>query len=235
MSGTRNDTLKKYTKIFSVFVVIISAAVGFIRFFSVSELPVISGDFDLENFTNQGRQLNFVDEVSKNEGKIVYFDKVMLSTEWSNPRYEEELYKKDGAVSYSFNFNELSSPKVKHKSDISEKDFVSDLLSYYAILEESRSAIEMMNMLNMSGYNARIIVHSKTNDRSEYSEFHPLAVEGTVDFIDGPFQIKNVSGAEAVVYELTAPILDSEQKKQVECTKKKEWSALMKKVFCQFI
>ena len=78
MSGTRNDTLKKYTKIFSVFVVIISAAVGFVRFFSVSELPVISGDFNLENYTNQGKQLNFVDEVSKNEGKIVFFDKVML-------------------------------------------------------------------------------------------------------------------------------------------------------------
>ena len=93
----------------------------------------------------------------------------------------------------------------------------------------------MMNAFNMSGSNAHIVIHTKTNDRSEYSNFSPLVAEGTMDLIDGPFQIKNISGGEAIVYELTAPTLDSEQKKQVECTRKTEWNWVMKKVMCQFL
>ncbi len=226
---------KKYIKVFSVVVVVISSFVGFIKFFSVTELPVISGEFDLEDFTNKGRQLNFVDDVSKNAGKIVYFDQVQLLTDISNDRYQENSDSSAGQISYYFNFKQLANAALEGQSSRTEAQEIADLMSYYAIPAESKQRIEMMNAFDMSGSNAHIIIDTKTNDRSEYSNFSPLVAEGTVDMIDGPFQIKDISGGEAIVYQITAPMLDSAQKKQVECTKKTEWNWVMKKVMCQFL
>jgi len=222
---------RKYFAIITFFITIIPGIIGFIQFFSVTELPVIQGEFDLTDQSNKGKQLNFVNDIAKNAGKIIYFDRVSILIGDDEHREENET---DATVTYRFNFNELSAPEVKSNQKISESEFVDKLLQYYSIPSEDRKEIETMHLFDMSGYNAHIVIHTKTNDRNEYSDFHPFAAEGTMDFLDGPFQIKDISVAEAVMFELTAPLLDSDEKKQVECTKK-IWHWLVKKCLCQFL
>lgn len=93
--------------------------------------------------------------------------------------------------------------------------------------------LELMLLLNMSGYNAFLFLDLESDGRNQYSNANFVA-EGEFQLLDGPFQIKDISGGESISFQLSAPYIDSAMIKQVECTKK-NWHWIKKKIFCQFL
>lgn len=86
----------------------------------------------------------------------------------------------------------------------------------------------------MSGYNIFMSFNNNDQNQNQYSTFEVGVGEGNADYINGPFQIKDRSGGEHIEYELSAPTLDFETKKQVECTKK-NWGIVKTMIFCPFL
>lgn len=222
-----------FLRMTTLIVTIIPVIIGYIQFFSVTELPVIQGEIDLTDQSNKGRQLLFVNDIAQNVGRIVYFNNFQIIMDMDDQIHRESSGE-DDSITYRFNFKELSSPEAKSTPNLSESEFVDNLMRYGSIPVDDRKQIELMNDMSMSGYNAHIKIHTKTNDRNEYSEFSPFVGEGTIDLLNGPFQIKDVSVSEAVMFELTAPSLDSAEKKRIACTKK-QWHWAVKKCLCQFL
>ena len=222
--------MSKAITVFTIIVTLLSTIVGAIQFFSVAELPVIRGEYSLLDKTNQGKQLNLLNDIAKNAGRIVYFDQVVVEiAQDSEQEHRWDEYGND-SVKYAFRFEELTSPNMKSKTDVLDKEIINDLLSYYSLPEESRKLLEIMQMTGMSGYNAFIVFNTPESSRNQYSNFQ-LVQEGFAEIIDGPFQIKDISGGEDISFELTAPYLDTAGIKQVECTKK-DWHWVTKKLLC---
>lgn len=86
----------------------------------------------------------------------------------------------------------------------------------------------------MSGYNVSLGFDNSNINQNQYSLLEYGIGEGTADYINGPFQIKDRSGAEHIEYELSSPMIDSNTKKQIECTKK-DWGGIKKTLFCPFL
>lgn len=230
--SNENSSAKKITAIAAFVITVISAAVGLLQFFSVSEMTVIRGEYSMLDKTNQGGQINLITEIANNVGKIVYFDAVRIEIDHDAESMKEEPGDK---IVYEFNFEELYSQKIKSNPNASDSEKVKDLIEYYSLhnSEKNKEELEKMLLFDMSGYNAFLFINSESDERNHYSSSNFIA-EGDAQLLDGPFQIKDISGGEDVSFELSAPYLDSALIKQVECTKK-NWHWIQKKVLCQFL
>lgn len=226
------NTAKGYFGVATFLIALASGIIGFM--FYVPELPRIEYTVDLTDNTSEGRQLNFVNDVARYAGRVVYFDLIL---EHNRAEVNRSIEIDEKYVLYYFNFGELySEQSKKDQHDLFGEDFIKSLLAYYGIPRKKEYIRNMYSMLalDMSGYHAHIFINTDTDHRNEYSNYRVNVGEGTVDYLKGPFQIKEVPASEAIFFDITAPTVDSAMRKQIACTTK-DWNWLTKMLFCQFL
>ena len=254
--------MNKYIKSVLATIGVASSALGLFQFYNVSTYPVLTGEFCLGDSTEKGRLIEIVHKVAKNSGGIIYFDQVYIqdspcypsagNLEFEGLRFEDGSYDnynlgEKSAVQvytpsnqpyfdYSFNFSSFINDNELNTYNEEELRELSKILLEKHNINYEKSDLDIFDgmwIMSMSGFNARVTFNTDNMSQNQYTAINGVR-EGEAILIDGPFQIKNTSGGEHVGYDLSAPVIDSSEKKQIECTKK-DWGSFRKSLFCPFI
>jgi hypothetical protein len=233
-----------------------SAVAGLFQFYNVETFPVITGEFCLSDNKKSGRLVELINAISDKKDEILFFDEVRINYVCHEGNLSGSDYltvepmsyvlqdsgisvvtreDSDKKTTYRFNFDGLLDASISNV-EMSEIEKSKYLLNYHEVAfdESTLKEFEKMWLFGMSGYNVFLSFDNSNQNQNQYSTFEGGIGEGTGDYINGPFQIKNRSGGEYVEYELSSPIIDSNSKKQIECTKK-DWSSIEKLLLCPFL
>lgn len=233
------------------FLGISSAIAGLVQFYDVKTFPVIKGEFCLSDNTKNGRLVELISTISSKKDDILFFDEVIInyscdegslssvgSMGYGLKNSDQPIITRETSenkTTYGFDLNGFLNEDVA-SAEMSDVEKTESLLNYHDVSfdQETIKKFEAMWLFDMSGYNVFLSFDNRNQNQNQYSTFEEGTGEGTMDYINGPFQIKDRSGGEHIEYELSSPSIDSSSKKQIECTKK-DWSKIEKILLCPFL
>lgn len=261
MGNIKKIISSKQVKYFVALIGILSSIIGIMQFFSVNTFTKLEGEFCLSNNTDKGRLIELIQKVSATSGEIIYFDNVIIQYDYCSSS-ESNLFnentgsyrgryfiksedvtvvyvdddEQEGFIRYSFYFDGLIDRKNKESYGIvNEEERVKMLFNYHNLsyTDVDLKNFDVMWAYSNSGYNVFLTFNTNDLSNNQYSAINYVQ-EGNAVLITGPYQVKDRSGGEHIEYELSSPLIDSNEKKKIECTKK-NWGKLRKALFCPFI